>query len=273
MTLLRWGWTHVAVLSLVVTLGTSVSTLRAEGECTLRVGWEPYGVYTFKNDEGVVTGVDIEVVRAVARELGCDLTFRELPWARILLEVEQGAVDVSTSTSHTPERARYGRFSRPYRPAEMALFVRKSESGRYPLTSLADVAASEFRLGVIDGYFLGEEFAHAMTDPLFAAHVEGAADYAVNLRKLLHGRIDGFLVDDVGVLIDEARDLGILDAVERHPLAIAGDDLHFMFSKKSVDPDTAAAFDRALERLEADGSIDEIFDRFIARNVATGGPP
>lgn len=240
--------------------------------CLLRVAWEPYGLFTFEDAAGNVTGIDIEVVKAVAGEIGCDLVFRELPWARILLEVETGAVDVSSSTSLTPERTEWAYFSRPYRQAEMALYVRKGESDEYHLEKLEDIAHADFRLGVIDGYFLGEGYAQAMEDPAFAAHVEGAADYKVNLQKLLHGRIDGFLVDDTAVLMEEARALGILDRVERHPLAIAGDDLHFMFSKKTVSADTVAAFDRALARLQEQGRISRIFERFLGQEEAEDGP-
>lgn len=268
----RSWWSAVVICAVSLVMAGAAAGADGADDCSLRVAWEPYGAYTFRNDEGEVTGIDIEVVKAVAQEIGCDVSFRELPWARILLEVEQGAVDLSTSTSWTEERTAWAFFSRPYRQTEMALYVRRGEAQAHGLEALTDIADGSFRLGVIDGYFLGEAYSAALNDADFVANVEVAADYATNLRKLVHGRIDGFLVDDVTVLEDEARALGILDRVERHSLAIAGDDLHFMFSKRSVPAQTVTDFDRALAKLLASGRIDAIVRQFLDRNAAAGGP-
>jgi polar amino acid transport system substrate-binding protein len=233
--------------------------------CSLRVGWEPYDPFTFIDDNGLLTGADIELIKAVAEEIGCKLSFRGMPWNRILLEIEKGAVDVTSSASWTEERDEWAWFSAPYRRPEVALFVRKGEARNYPLDSLADIPRTGFRLGVIEGYFLGEDVARHIADPAFAALVEGAADYAVNLTKLLHGRIDGFLVDDVDVLRAEAQALGMLDSVERHPIQVEGVNLHYMFSRASVRRDVVNAFDQALARMKADGQVERIFQKFLSK--------
>jgi polar amino acid transport system substrate-binding protein len=230
------------------------------------VGWEPYHPFTFRASDGTITGADIELIKVVAEEIGCELSFRRIPWNRILLEIETGAIDVTSSTSWTKERDEWAWFSAPYRRPQVALFVRKDEARNERLGSLADVPRLGFRLGVIEGYFLGDDVARHMADPAFAAMVEGAPDYAVNLNKLLHRRIDGFLVDDVDVLRAEAQALGVLDAVERHPLQVEGVNLHYMFSRASVRRDVVEAFDRALARIKADGRLDRIFQQFLGQS-------
>jgi len=237
--------------------------VNAEAACVLRMGWEPYAVYTFADKDGNPTGVDIELIKAVAKEVGCEVTFRQLPWARMLLELENGVLDATSSTSKTPERELFAHFSEPYREAEMAVFVRRGETGKHPLKGLSSIPGAGFKLGVIAGYYYGPEFADLMEDPKFAAQVDGAADYETNIRKLLHGRIDGLLVDDVGVVTGEAKALGVEDKIERHPVRIAGDDLHFMFSRKTVDPATFEAINASLAKMIADGRVDEIVARYL----------
>jgi len=180
----------------------------------------------------------------------------------MVLELENGVIDVTSSTSRTPERERFAYFSEPYREAEMAVFVRRGEAGNYALEDLSSIPGIGFRLGVITAYYYGPEFADLMKDPKFAARVDGAADYETNIRKLLHGRIDGFLVDDVGVALGEAKALGVEDRIERHPVRVAGDELHFMFSRKTVDPATFAALNASLVKRIADGRVDEIKARY-----------
>lgn len=235
----------------------------ADAACRLRVGWEPYAIYTYADETGKVSGADIDLMRAIGRDLGCEIIFKQAPWTRVLLEVENGTIDVSTSTSRTPERDKYARFSNSYRTTEMAIYVRRGEVGIYGLDNLGAVAKTGFRLGVIAGYHYGPEFASLMRDPAFAGFIDEAVDYQTNIRKLMHGRIDGYLVEDVGVMLAEARTLGVLDQIERYPLAIPGEELHLMFSRKTVGPETVKAINASLERIMADGRLSKFVDRHM----------
>ena len=254
-------------MGLVVLIGMILAApigARAAGEpCALRVGWEPYAPYTYADDTGAVTGADIELIRALADEVGCALEFAELPWARILREVENGTLDVSTSTSLTPERTEWAWFSGPYRETEMAIYVRRGEVERFELQSLADIAEQEFRLGVITDYYYGDEYQALSADPHYDPWIDGATDYATNIRKLSSGRIDGYLVEDVAVMEAELARLGLSEQVERYPLPIKGEQLRFMFSRKTVDAELVAALDDALERLRADGRLAAIMSKYL----------
>lgn len=235
----------------------------ADADCRLRVGWEPYAIYTYADEAGKVSGADIDVMREIGRELGCEITFKEAPWTRVLLEVENGTIDVSTSTSRTPEREKFAWFSTSYRTTEMAIYVRRGEVGIYRLDNLGAVAKTGFRLGVIAGYHYGPEFAELMRDPAFTGFVDEAIDYRTNIRKLMHGRIDGYLVEDVGVMLAEAKTLGVLDQIEQYPMAIPGEKLHLMFSRKTVKPELVEAVNASLARIMADGRLSKFVDRHM----------
>lgn len=231
--------------------------------CVLRAGWDPYGLYMYRDENGRETGADIELMRALADGAGCAIEFRELPWARLLRQIESGAIDLTASVSYTTEREAYAHFSMPYRRTEMGVFVRTAESRGWAFDDLRDIVETGFRLGVIQDYYYGDEFEALRNDPAFAAHLDISSDYPSIIRKLVHGRIDGLLADDVGVMRAEARQLGMREFVERHPLPMPGDDLHVMFSRKSVDPAVVAAFDDAIARMRDDGRLRAILERFL----------
>jgi polar amino acid transport system substrate-binding protein len=241
----------------------SSATGRAEAACTLRASFTLYGVYSFTGPDGEAAGADVDLVKAVADELGCVASFHKMPWARVLLELENGELDVTTSASRTPERERFAHFSVPYRQAQMGIYVRKGESGRYTLDGLSGVVEAGLRLGVVNGYYYGPEFEALMADPGFAERVDGVINYETNIRKLLLGRIDGILVDDIGVMIGALADHGAEDQVEQHPVFLAGDEFHLMFSKKSVSADLVARIDEVLAGMEADGRLLHIMDKYI----------
>ncbi|HEX5079296.1 MAG TPA: transporter substrate-binding domain-containing protein [Geminicoccaceae bacterium] len=236
---------------------------RAAQPCTLRVGWEPYAPFTFAGEDGEATGADIDLIKAIADEIGCAVETVELPWARIVKEVEQGTLDVSTSTSRTPERDQWALFSQPYRETEVAIYVRRGEVPRFALRELADVPAQRLRLGVIVDYYYGKALADAEADPAFAAWVDGAPDYATNIRKLVSDRIDGFLVEDVAVMQAEVERMGESERVERYPLRIPGEKLRFMFSRKTVDPALVAKVDAVVAQMRADGRLDAIRAKYL----------
>lgn len=259
MRLFRRTWTVI----LMVVMASFATRHGASASCTLTVGWEPYVPYQFTGEQGEVTGGDIELMRTIAKAIGCHAVFKEMPWARQLSELKNGTLDVAMSASRTPERESYARFSIPYRQSEMAIFVRDGTAARYPLSGLSDISRMGFRLGVISGYYYGDEFETLKHDATFASHVDAAADYPTNIRKLLHKRIDGFLVDDLAVMLAAVRSLGVAHRVERHPLYIPGDEFHLMFSRRAVDPELVATVNRTLEEMKSDGSTEAIFKEFV----------
>lgn len=259
--ILRLRWPRLTIVAAIVVLLCSGG--RGFASCELSVGWEPYLPYQFAGEDGEATGADVALMRELGAAIGCEVVFRELPWARQLLELENGMLDVAMSASWTPERAEYVHFSTPYRRADMAIFVRRGSASEYPLEALAEVPDIGFRLGVILGYYYGPEFEELKQDPAFAAYVDPAADYPTNINKLLHGRIDGLLVDDMAVMRAEAERLGVADRVEAHPLRMPGDEFHLMLSRRSVPPEVVAAIDRQLEAMTASGRIRAILDRFV----------
>jgi polar amino acid transport system substrate-binding protein len=178
-------------------------------------------------------------------------------------EVEQGTLDVSTSTSRTPERDQWALFSKPYRETEIAIYVRRGETPRFALQELADIPEQQLRLGVIVDYYYGEALAEAASDPGFVAWIDRAPDYATNIRKLVSGRIDGFLVEDVAVMEAELAREGMSAAVERYPLRIPGEKLHFMFSRETVEPEMVAKVDDVVAQMRADGRLDAIRAKYL----------
>jgi polar amino acid transport system substrate-binding protein len=256
------GWMFSVCLAWAAVALAPLGALAAE-PCTLRVGWEPYAPFTFANDQGEATGADIDLIKAIGDEIGCSVVLVELPWARIVREVEQGTLDLSTSTSWTPEREQWALFSEPYRESATAIYVRRGEIPRFALQELADVPAQKLRLGVIVDYYYGEAVAEAVSDPAFAAWLDGAPDYATNIRKLVSGRIDGFLVEDVAVMEAELERMGLSERVERYPLRIPGEKLRFMFSRETVEPATVAKVDAAVAAMRADGRLDAIRAKYL----------
>jgi polar amino acid transport system substrate-binding protein len=257
MTKVRW---LVALFSLLALVRPGIG---AEASCALTLGWEPYAPYSYLDDQGELTGADVELVKTLADAIGCTLSFKPLPWARHLRELEAGLTDVAASARRSEERDAYSWPSVSYRRNQMALYVRRGETGKHKLDRLASIPEVGFRLGIITDYYYGPGFATLKADPQFARYVDEAVDYQTNIRKLIHKRIDGVLVDDVDVMMAEVERLGLRERLELHPVLIPGATLHLLFSKKSVDRSIVAAVNDILVEMETDGRLQQLLNKFV----------
>ncbi len=242
--------------------------------CTLLVGWEPYAVFTYDRGDGQPAGVDIDLMRRIGEQAGCAVAFRELPWTRILLELQAGRIDATTSVQHTPERDGFAYFSVPYRKGELALFTRRGEASALPINDFEDWAGTGKRLGVILGYSYGPSVDPVLASPEVVALTDVAPDYATAIRMLVSGRTDAFLSEDVNVMAGEVAALGVADDIERHPAHVPATEYHVMFSRESVPPDVVSAADLVIDEMKRSGEIDALIEHYRIRphvHAADGG--
>jgi len=243
----------VAVLASLLVAGSAVAA-----PCALKLGWESYAPYQMKVGDDV-GGFEVEMFAVAAKEAGCTFSAKEVPWKRLMVDLEAGRMDAAMGVTRTPEREAYLSFTDTYRNDEMVLFVRKNEAGKYPLSGADDVVKTKLKLGVVGGYEYGEALEKIKVAA--PAQIDESSGTDLNIRKLLAGRVDGFLeAREVGV--QTIKDAGVVDKIEVHPFVFSSGPVHFAFSKKSVDPETAGRFDAALVRLKADGRFQAIVDKY-----------
>lgn len=231
--------------------------------CELSVGWEPWKPYQYRNADGKLTGMDVAIVRAGVKRLDCSLTFHQLPWKRTLFEIEQGGlVTVATGSDRTPEREAYAYFSEPYRTETVHLYMRREDMNRFILEDLSDIKTTGFRLGITAGYHYGDRFDKRMKDPAFASQVQPVRSDSQNHRKLMQGRIEGFLADPATTAAI-ARGKEYSEQLVAHPIAVKEDDIHVMFSRKAHSRKTVKRFNEALAELRDSGKLQAIIKRYL----------
>ncbi|GGY50274.1 amino acid ABC transporter substrate-binding protein [Bacterioplanes sanyensis] len=227
----------------------------------VRIGWEPWAPYSVQ-ENGEYTGLDLDIAKAVLADMGCNVEFVQRPWKRLLLEIEQGKVDMTASASRNAEREQYGFFSEPYRTESVVLFVGAGQSANYSnIQGLKDIAAADFDLGIARGYYYGEEYAALESDPSFKDNLQSAGDDVTNYKKLAAKRLDGFLADPFSAAAS-LKELGLSDKVEQHA-TIYSDDIYFLISRKSSSQAFVDAFNQSLSAMKADGRIQTIIDQYL----------
>ena len=181
---------------------------------------------------------------------------------RALKEIEAGTIDFASGASLNAEREAFAHFSIPYRDETMVLMVRKGEAVKYPLKQITDIAGINFQLGVVRDYFYGEDHKTGLENPEYQKKVSEVKDDIANLKKLAAKRIDGILIDKYsGPYL--AKQAGIFDQLEVHPVYINSDNIYLMFSKRTVAPVMVEKINAALDRIKAKGIYDKIVEPYL----------
>lgn len=88
--------------------------------------WPPMEM---KDRKGKITGYEIDLIDAIAREAGLQVKYVDVPWRRIFSELDDGKYDaVIASVSITDGRREKYDFSEPYFTAEQLLVVPKARA-------------------------------------------------------------------------------------------------------------------------------------------------
>ncbi|MEN9656985.1 MAG: hypothetical protein RL571_450 [Pseudomonadota bacterium] len=249
--------------ALLCTLLLTLSVQVAAGVCTrpLVVGWDNWPPYHFKDENGQMQGLAVEVLVALAKRVDCPLQFAEMPWKRTLSDLAQGNADIAMEVLKKPERERTMMFSHAYRPSRVHFFGRKKDT-RWSFNTLAELSKlGPVSLGVSNGDSYGVVLDQWLKMPPPSVKVDIAPTMAINLAKLQHGRVD-LLLGDLFAAQAAIYDLKLADEIVPLAQEWPTQDAYLAFSRVSVSQSVFQAFQLALDNLIKDGALKQIQLRY-----------
>jgi len=95
-----------------------------------------YPPYEFLNPLGEADGYDVDLLRAVARVMGLEITIQPSPWDEVRRGLETGRIDLSAGMLKSADRARFADFSEPHMVVHYSIFVRKDSPALESLEAL-----------------------------------------------------------------------------------------------------------------------------------------
>lgn len=228
--------------------------------------WDPYQFVKLRDGDQVLTGLDVETTRAIARAAGFAVDYSYRPWKQHIMQLRSGQADIASGATFSRERAEFAWFSRPYRQETNVLYLLRGKARDYRFATVAGMLRNfretGFRLGVVSGFTYADPALNAfIADPANAGRIIHSENDYQNFRNLIEGRIDGLLADRL-VAATSAWRGGWRNIVEEHPLHITTD-IRFMFSKLTVPPETVRLFDNAIAGLEANGELRRMVGNYL----------
>ncbi|KLN60407.1 hypothetical protein WH96_11700 [Kiloniella spongiae] len=220
-----------------------------------------YIPYQYIPKNSVLTGLDIDVVKSVMSEMGCEYNLLLMPSKRAQMLLKRGTLDIMPAASITVERSAYAYFSESYRDETVAMFVRASDYNSYKGYKLTDAVDQKLSITAGLGGWYGPEYGEEKQRALDVGVLRLNAETEVRIQQLLNNRVD-MVIADMYVGYHHAIKARRLDAIRPLPHLLNADPVHFMLSKESVSPGFVAKFNQALATVLKSQAYKELLEKY-----------
>ncbi len=248
-----------AALSAALTASLAVNAwaLDTVKDGVLTVGVEgTYPPITYHDEDGELTGFDVEVAKAIGEKLGVEVEFVEAEWDSLLASIDSGRIDtVINAVSVTEERKEKYDFTEPYVSLYRHIITRGDDDS---ITSLDD----------LDGKKVAENITNEYLPTLEALGVEvvpiDSLQQAFDL--ISSGRADFTVLEDVqfGPYMKENPDANFKIAFTINDNE---EDVDQFAIPTKKDIDLHDAIDGALNALKEDGTLAELSEKYFENDV------
>ncbi|MBB3331505.1 arginine/ornithine transport system substrate-binding protein [Halomonas campaniensis] len=246
----------VSLLGLAMAAGTA----QARDYDHVRIGVDvPYEPMEYRTPEGELTGFDIDLGNALCAEIGVTCEWIEQEWDGIIPGLMSRNYDaIMSSMTINDERRQTVLFSDPYFTPPSAWFAptesELSEATRETLEGLT--------IGVQRGTLQDNYVTDMFGDVASVSRYSTADDMVLDMQA---ERLDIVFLDyPVGkatLLDSERRDYQVVGEMITEPKEYFGDGFGIAFRQR--DEALAERFNEALATLKADGTYDEIHERYF----------
>jgi polar amino acid transport system substrate-binding protein len=216
-----------------------------------------------RDPAGRVVGLQAELVEQTLARIGCRAVWVELPWARALIELQAGRVDVLPGALRRPEREAYAHWVEQHVTVANRLYVRAAQRADFAgATQLRAALKPGLKLGVQIGVVYGPHYAALLDEPGFRAQLTQVTARDKLWQMLDIGRVDGVLASAASARWELAQ-LGLAGRIVATDVVLSDEAAQVMFSKRSVDTALVQRYRQAGEALEKDGTLARIVRKYL----------
>ena len=217
---------------------------------SIKLGTSPdYPPFEFKQD-GKITGFDVELAKAIAKDLGKKLEIYELDFNSLIPALQAGKVDfIASGLTVTPERLANVDFSTIYYQAAIVGITKENVA----LSKIEDLANK--RVGAQLGSIM-LSFAENQKNNLENVKVSSLANNLHLLQELKLDRIDVFLLEE-GQMNEI---LGSNPSLKAHIFPKSGDGYALAFKKNSY---LKEKFNQSIYKFKQNGTLKNLQNEWL----------
>ena len=224
------------ILILITLLVTGCTNREDKLIMATEAAFAPYEYYS----NGEIKGVDVDIMKEVAKKLDKELKIKDVAFDSIIAEVKTHKSDVGAAgISYTEERAKQVDFSVPYVESKQVIVVKKNSSIKEP-SDLKNIKVA-VQLGTVADSVLSDEYK--------SVTIVREKKFLAAIQDLKDNKVQAVVMDELPAtkLIDNS--LKILDE------AVAVDSYSVIVDKGNIE--LLDVINEVIEELIEEGKIDE----------------
>ncbi len=238
------------IKSLQLTNNSSLSDTK-----TIIAGISSYAPYSILNENGTISGMDVDILIEAFRMSNIDVQLMTCTWDGSLKLLEQGLVDVIPTVGYSKDRESYMHFSNEYRLGSIYAFYTLKESNvtinKYEDLYKYKIAVQNFKYN--DKF---ENDKRLIKD--------NSADIATMYNKLIKGQIDTFIANEYTANYF-FRTNGIKGQIikQKFNFEVKDSDGRMAFSRKNNLDEYIDIFNKNIDKMMSQGTIDKIDNKYL----------
>jgi len=245
---------HTGVL-LFIGILLATSTLHGEAKGKLRVGLSLREPFAFRNENGELTGFDVELLKVISSVSGREIEWHPMDISELIPSLRSGEIDVIAGGFYiTEERKKFLRYTIPYAQSGLVIVARE-ESG---ISSPHDL--NRKTIGIVQGS-AGDFWLKNARQKLSNISIVYFPDPESALNALLHGELDVAIDDYVHALYFwHTKALGKLKIVGK-PYFLTRHDIALAVDRKR--PELAEQLDENLRELMKSPLYEKLYNKWL----------
>ncbi len=231
---------------------SKLEKIKASGKLVIGTSadYPPYEFHLMSEEEGELVGIDIDIAKVIAQELGVQLEIKDLIFSRIFQALDSGQIDIAIAGLHpTEERGKIASFSDVYYQAIQCVIIRKDNVER--IKTLEDLRGK--KVGVQKD---------SLQEDMARGQIQGADfDIRETIEELIiildKGLVDGIILEKpVGdSYVHRNRNFTSIECREDSSIPLGS-----AIAVKKGDDDLLKEINRILAKLKKEGKIDEFVE-------------
>jgi polar amino acid transport system substrate-binding protein len=229
----------------------------------LRVGLEPeFAPMEYRTPSGAIEGFDVDLIHALAEEMGYQVTLVPTAWDGIIAALQTGKIDlICSGMTITDKRKEAIDFSDPYFTTGLCLLV-SLEKGE-GVNGWQDLNRAGVVLAVKRGT-TGEQTAEKLMPKATRKVYDSENDCALEVAS---GRATAFVYDQMSILKHARK-----HARKTRAMLKPFNEESYGIALRKGEGELLAKLNRALAALRSDGRYQTIYDRHIRVNLPGDQP-
>ncbi len=212
-----------------------------------------YAPFSYYKDDKLV-GYDVEIMEAVAKEMGIKVKFIETKWDGMVAGLDAGKYDVvANQVGITKEREQKYLFSTPYTYSQGVIIVADDNN---TIKSFDDLSGKKAAQTITSNW--------AKTAEKYGAEIVGTDGFDQSISLVTQKRADATINDSTTYLdyMKNKPDAKVKIVAQSQEISTTA------FLMRKDDKDLQKAIDKALKSLQDKGVLKEISDKYFNKDIS-----